>query len=384
MLLASVALLTWHLRRIQSCIQRFRSRRRLQAEQTRFFNEYLFLGGIDTSNNAFAGQDERDLKALTPAERCAATATDMVHGGSATNDRFYNGDGEYWSVDFTGVAAGFFSTSLILLTGGEEARIDVAIGVVENFLRYTLQHDVCPEYESDINSALQLCTQARSEWRVLDRLRPCLPGPFNMAATDLFSPPVPGDWSCPIYPRPEGFDAKRVFYSACALVGAVDALQSIRRGGPKATKEYTCTLEVVEHERVAEDTIERFKRLKVADDDDRVAPVGRALFKPAVIDDGWENPPTAPVDGSGIWLYFEDSTLAKMPLGVKMALTIVELDVGISFVKAFSSVVPSFYSFLPQELMKHYKLPRDNERPAPSVHDPEAEEQQLAREAQED
>ncbi|KND87209.1 Argonaute-binding protein 1 [Tolypocladium ophioglossoides CBS 100239] len=370
--------------RIQSCIQRFRSRRRLQEEHTRFFNEYLFLGGIDTSNNAFIGQDEKDLKALTPAERRDATATDVVHGGSATNDRFYNGDGEHWSVDFTGVAAGFFSTSLIWLTGGKAASVDAAIGVVDNFLRYTLQHDVCPEYEGDIKSALQLCTQARTEWRVLDQLRPSLPGPFNMAATDLFSPPIPGDWSCPTYSRPEGFDAKRVFYSVCALVGAVDALESIRRRGPKATKEYTCTLEVVEHDRVAKDTMERFKRLKVGDDDDRVAPVGRALFKPATIDDGWENPPAASVDGAGIWLYFEDATLAKMPLGVKMTLTIIELDVGIRFVKAFSNVVPSFYTFLPQELMKHYKLPRDNERPAPSVHNPEAEEKQHAREAHED
>ncbi|PNY26320.1 Argonaute-binding protein 1 [Tolypocladium capitatum] len=370
--------------RIQSCIQRFRSRRRLRGEQTRFFDEYLFLGGIDTSNNAFIGQDDRDLQALTPAERRDATATDVVHGGSATNDRFYNGDGEHWSVDFTGVAAGFFSNSLIWLTGGDEARVEVAIGVVENFLRYTLQHDVCPEYGGDIESALQLCTQAKTEWRTLGQLRPSLPGPFNMAATDLFSPPIPGDWSCPIYSRPEGFDAKRVFYSVCALVGAVDGIKSALRGGPKVTKEYTCTMEIVEHDRVAQDTMEHFRRLKVADDNDRVASVGRALFKPTAIDDGWENPPTAPVDGAGIWLYFEDETLAKMPLGIRMALTIVELDVGIRFVKAFSSLVPSFYTFLPQQLMKHYKLPRDNDRPAPSVHDPGAEEKQLAHEARED
>ncbi|POR39556.1 Argonaute-binding protein 1 [Tolypocladium paradoxum] len=370
--------------RIQSCIQRFRSRRRLQGEHTRFFDEYLFLGGIDTSNNAFTGQDVVDLKALTPAERRDALATDVVHTGSATNDRFYNGDSEHWSVDFTGVAAGFFSTSLIWLTGGDEAHIDIAIGVVDNFLRYTLQHDVCPEYEGDIKSALQLCTKARTEWRVLDQLRRSLPGPFNMAATDLFSPPVPGNWSHPIYPRPEGFDAKTVFYSVCALVGAVDALESIARGGPKVTREYTCTLEVVKLERVTKDITERFKRLKVAHNDDHVAPVGRALFKPAAIDDGWENPPTAAVDEAGIMLAFEDATLAKMSLGVKMTLTIVELDVGIRFVKAFSSVVPPFYTFLPQELMKHYKLPRDNERPAPSVHDPEAEEKQHAREAHED
>ena len=308
----------------------------------------------------------------------------MVHGGSATHDRFYNGDSEHWSVDFTGVAAGFFSTSLILLTGGEEARIDVAIGVVESFLRYTLQHDVCPEHEGDIKNALQLCTRAKIEWPILSRLRTLLPGPFNLAAAELFSPPIAGDWSYPIYPRPEAFDAKKIFYSVCALVGAVDALESVRRGGPKVTREYTSALEVVELDRVDDDTIERFKRLKVAGDDDRVAPVGRAFFKPAAIEDGWEHPPSAPIDEAGIWLYFEDETLAKLSLGMKMALTVVELDVGIRFVKAFSSVVPSFYKFLPQELMRHYKLPRDNDRPAPSVQNPEAEEQQLAREAQED
>lgn len=107
-------------RRIQSCIQRFRSRRRLNSELSLYFNEYLFLGGVDASPAAFTGQDSHELKDMTPAERREATATDTIHGGSTGSARFYNGDRDHWSVDFKGVAAGFFSLSLGPLTGYED------------------------------------------------------------------------------------------------------------------------------------------------------------------------------------------------------------------------------------------------------------------------
>lgn len=99
----------------------------------------MILGGIDTNPKAFSGQDPRALKELTPAERRDATARDTVHmdtGIATQHERFYNGDRDHWSVDFTGVAAGFMSISLVQMTGREPEEMHEAIGVVENFLRY--------------------------------------------------------------------------------------------------------------------------------------------------------------------------------------------------------------------------------------------------------
>lgn len=82
-----------------------------------------------------------------------------------------------------------------------------------------------------------------------------------------------------------------------------------------------------------------------------------------------------------MWLYFEQSLLAPMRLGMKMTMTLVELNPCIRLVKAVADVVPTFYTFLPQLLMKHFVQPRANERPAPSVEVLHAEEKQHEREA---
>ncbi|UNI16824.1 hypothetical protein JDV02_003223 [Purpureocillium takamizusanense] len=356
--------------RIQSCIQRFRTRRRLQSEHTLFFDEYLFLGGVDTSMNQFGGHDPKDLQGLTPAERRDLTARDTVHGGSSGDDRFYNGDEEDWSVDFTGVAAGFFSTPLMELTGGKIERMAAAADVVANFLRYVLQHDVCPEYEDDVKRALQLCSDAKDEWPAVDAVRSSVPGAFNLAAADLFSPADPGDWTIPIHSRPENFDPKAIFYASCALLGLVEVFDLIEFRQPVPIKETRCAVEVTRIERATADIIERFKQLKIGDGEPGLAPIGRVCVRPTSIEDGWDHPSgPAPVDSDNMWLFFEDAILANMREGMKMAVVIIELEVGFRFVKACSNVVPTFYTFLPQELMKHYKMPRVNERPAPSVHD---------------
>ena len=79
---------------MQSCIQRFRSRRRLQGDRGLYFNEYLFLGGVDTSPNTFGGLSQQELKDLTPAQRREATATDIIWANSQGGDRFVSSSGK--------------------------------------------------------------------------------------------------------------------------------------------------------------------------------------------------------------------------------------------------------------------------------------------------
>ncbi|PHH84809.1 hypothetical protein CDD83_1337 [Cordyceps sp. RAO-2017] len=366
--------------RIQACIQRFRSRRRLRERQALFFNEYLFLGGVDTSPNAFVGLDPKDLQGLTPAQRRDATAADAVHSGSAADDRFYHGDDEHWTVDFAGVVAGFLSTSLVTMTNSCRSEMESGTAVVENFLRYILHHEVCPEYEDDVGGALRLCADARNEWPLLDRLRASLPGPFHTAAAELFSTSNSRDWDCRSYQQPGDFDARAKFYSACALLGETSTLRLAARGADVGVvREDDCAIEVVEIEQPSQVVAQQFRRLHLGGKPLGMAPMGRVLFKQATIEDGWETPvvPMPVPDGApGIWLYFDVTALADLRPGMKMALRLVELETGVTFVKSLLRIVPTYHSFLPQLLMKHYKRPRDDERPAASVHDPHAEDKQ--------
>ncbi|KAK1244425.1 hypothetical protein MKX07_003224 [Trichoderma sp. CBMAI-0711] len=371
-------------RRIESCIQRFRSRRRIQARRATYLNDYLFLGGVDTNPSAYTGLDQKDLKQLTPAQRREATARDVVYDGSGAGDRFYDGDKTKWTVDFAGVAAGFFSTRLIVLTGLYPKPMEEAISVVENFLRYVLHHDVCPEYEDNVKKALDICQMARDEWTALNTLQTALPGVFNPAATELFVEFDTHSWDSSHFRVPEGFDAKSVFYSSIAMLDDSKMFEHLAGRAVKLVDQYECALEVTAVHLPTEEVIQRFKKLAITAPGDRtlrLMPVGKLTLQPATVEDGWVQQGTAhPLQGKKIDLYFEQNILESLKPGIKMVLDIGELGADVCFVKSIQKIMPTFYTFLPQELMVQFKLPQENDRPAPSVQNPTMEDNQGAEE----
>ncbi|KAF9772462.1 hypothetical protein IL306_009827 [Fusarium sp. DS 682] len=356
--------------RMQSCIQRFRSRRRLQNDRGLYFNEYLFLGGVDTSPNVFGGLDQKELKELTPAERREATATDIIWANSQAGEKFYDGDDENWTVDFATVVAGFFSVTLVHLTSFEPKRMEEGIDTIKNFLRYILQHDVCPEYEDGVKEALDVCKAATIEWPMIRQLMADLPGYFNLACSELFcKESTEESWSFQTFKRPDNFDPKAVFFAAFALMDEPELFEKLSAKEPTVVREFTCTLELVQIFRPEEDIVKRFKSLVIGDKAANHVPVGKATFKLGFLEDDWENPRTGwwPIKEDTMTLFFDDALLANMMPGLKTTATICELDAGLRFIKALEIVVPSFYVFLPQELMRHYKEPKDTDRPAPSA-----------------
>lgn len=366
---------------MQSCIQRFRSRRRLQQSRVLFLDEYLFLGGVDTSQAAYTGLDPKELKQLTPAQRKEATARHVIHEGSSGGDRFYDGDETKWDVDFTSVVAGFFSTTIIPLTGLQSGPLEEAIDVIENFLRYILHHDVCPEYEENVKGAMRICQAAREEWPMLNALQTTLPGFFNLAAAKLFSEPDPDAWAFHLFKVPESFEAKPVFYSAIAMLEDSSPFHFLANHHATLLRLYECTVEIVVVTPPSRRTIQQFECLKVSTHEDTqqifLAPLGTITVRRAIIDDGWVHPYTPhPLEAKDIRIYFEQNILQSFKPGMKMTLEIGEIGGGITFVRRIRKIVPSFYTFLPQELMRGFKPPRENDRPAPSVHNPAAEDNQ--------
>jgi hypothetical protein len=367
-------------RRIESCIKRFRARRRLRGNFTHYFSEYLFLGGIDTNPVPFSGNDPRDLKGLTTAEQHDAKASTIVGaGGEASENRFYTGDRENWSVDFAGVAAGFFSC-MAPLTGLASDATEKAIALVENFLRYVLQHDVCPEYEGDVKRALRVCEDAREEIPMLLRLKAALPGHFNLAAADLFGVRESQDWSFHGF-NETGKDPKVSLLTSLALMDEPEMFKKMvtrtSDGSARVIRQFECTVEIFEIQRPDADIDQRFRCLRLTENDGTTSPfglsaVGKAKFKTATIEDGWVQPPRPPHrvhDGRDLTLYFDDEILAYMKPGMKMTLEICELDTGLKFVKTLRALEPTYYTFLPQQLMRYFKSSRPDQRPAPSVHD---------------
>lgn len=93
-------------RRIETCIQRYRARRKLDEHRSNVFTKYLMLGGVEATAKAFTGGlDKEILENSTAAEIAAIQATDYVRTGTKSS-KYYDGSDD-WVVDFEGVAKGF-------------------------------------------------------------------------------------------------------------------------------------------------------------------------------------------------------------------------------------------------------------------------------------
>lgn len=358
-------------RRMSTCIYGFRTRRRLSPDQSLYFNEYLFLGGVDTSSGPFCGQDAEDPSFISSIERRDDALNDIVAGPGATSGRFYDGNPANWTVDFAGVASGFFSTALPALTGLDLASIDRAIAVVEGFLRYILQHDVCPEYEADINNTLRIAARARVEFAAMTQFNASLPGLFNLSGSRLFADSTFEDWSLIQLNISDDFSSELVFYTSLAALGENSHIRLTP--DPSKTTSLDCVLELCSIELPSQDVIRRFRRIATGTEHKPLGykPLGKAVFVTATVEDGWAKPDQTKdtPKAEEVVLFFETDILENMKTGMKVSATVCQTASGLRFLKAVHGVYPSFYTFLPQQLMKGFKTPRAEERPAQSIHD---------------
>lgn len=304
---------------------------------------------------------------MTPAERREATANDIVHGVATGDARFYDGNMEKWEVDFAGVAAGFFST--LQAKSLEASEMMEPIALVENFLRYVLHHDVCPEFAKDVGQALQICDLARKEWPMIERIQNSMPGRFNMAVSKASGAFQDGDWG---YSNPEQ-NTKLDLLAALALAEETDLFAKFFET-PAITKEAECSLEVFSIIRPGDNLKDNFKRLAIDGKKVSLPPIGKAIFKPTTIEGPvYDLPRPFPFDREDISIFLDDNILRDLKVGMKMTAVICELAGGFYFLKKLCDIYPSFYIFLPQELMLHFKEPCDQPRPAPSAKKPEVE-----------
>ena len=326
---------------------------------------------------------------LTTEERRQQAAVDMIHvGGGSAEDKYYSAGSAYWDVDFSGVVAGYLSDFLPQFTGWDFAALAEGVAVIDNFLRYVIMHDVCPEYDEQVREAIDICDKAKTELPLAANCLHQFPGQFNLACRELYHLEHQDIWGNTAgFQRPEHFDPGCTFAAAVALQGTAQQVRCLHEGASICIVDETlCHLEVDSVSRLdpadEEDIVklEVFRTLKPPDSAQQLfvlAPIGKAVLKPCKIEDGWDyvdlwNSPSYP-RGKETFL-LDDEILARLLPGFKLVLTVCRLNIGVKFIKEVHRIHPTFHQFLPQELMMAYKAPRPSERQPRTVRDLDVEE----------
>ncbi|KAJ0114714.1 hypothetical protein J7T55_004958 [Diaporthe amygdali] len=419
--------------RIEECIQRYMSRRRLTSDRKALFTKYLALGGVDTDQRQFTGtaKHARDMKEDDEYDADhvrEVTANEVLSRGWDEVGKYYNPYyPEHWDVDFAGVVAGYLGDWLPKTMGLWGTEYELAIDTIQNFLRYVQHHDVCPEYAENLAEASKICELARKEIPSIGEIGAAMPGDFNLACQILFcstgrassgpSGPVATDdvvyeaklfdgaehqnsWDTGII-APEKFDAERIFKATIAIHEPALIDRMLQRNNPiRVVKTYEDAFVVKEIHPPSEDIISVYNGIKNKDKKTRtIKPIGWVVLTPTIIEDGWDNHPTLATgrpegnEGDPVSIYLEHTTLSHLKEGMKLRLTICELNIGgggeggesgVEFVKACSEILPTFHTFLPQSLMMHYKPHRLNDRLPPSVNDPDAEDRAVLEQVEAD
>lgn len=259
-------------------------------------------------------------------------------------------------------------------TNGETTKRLHAVDVVQNFLNYVLQHDVCPEYQDNVNAARLVCERARVELPLITQAARALPGNFNRAAKQFLVDGAGGSAA--------EITLKVGIALAAMQAGDSSLVDRLRDDGPvdiirKSVESYR--VDGLQHP--SEEDLRRISKLQTMNNmtgASTLQPVGRLVLKSCTIEDGWATTPTeAEFDESTARVDFfivEEDVLKVLVPGMKLKLDVVELSIGLKIITKVHNVWPSYYTFLPQELMWYYKTPELNLRPAPSIHDPNFEE----------
>lgn len=268
----------------------------------------------------------------------------------------------------------------------DEKAIKLAANLIKNFLNYVLMHDVCPEYARDVVAARNICDIAPIELRHMHELILELPGTFNRAARSLFC-----ERQVDHLDREENYEALVQFRLTILLWSLSNKTkivkdQILKADDPTTIKVISTTEETyqilgIERPRQKEKRMVS-EQLETMGLKGKLKPAGFICVVPTIIAHGWGNMPrpdeVAFSDAKQEEFVLEDEFLAKFEVGMKIHITACELNIGLRFIKEVYDVRVSFDTFLPQYLMTNWKDPVPNERPPPSIHDPNAEERVLS------
>ena len=282
------------------------------------------------------------------------------------------------------------SEHFVKLAGGSINQYLNGVTVILNFLKYVDAHEVCPEYIDDVRNAQRICEKARDEFPAIVKFLEKVPGDFNAAATAIFSP---RDYSA------TGFDfdfeeqkelsptdpARMTWGISLIVLFEPEVAKVYGQAGASVVSTVEKSYEVTNIQFTDSEAKAKYQTLNKhlkSKGQPTVKPCGLFTVRPTVILDGWENTVHQAIDPNDkeatkeTVLVMEEDLLQHLRLGTKLTMTVCTMDTGLSFIKKITDVRSSYYVFLPQELMFGYKEPVLNDRPAPSVHNPNGAEEE--------
>ncbi|GKZ65372.1 hypothetical protein AnigIFM50267_008425 [Aspergillus niger] len=162
--------------RIEDALLRYQKNRRLESDRRDVFLKYLAYGGVNVGQRMFGGLDGRDLQQLDSEQILQARAMTSV-GKDKSN----------LAVDFDAVVRGFLTSFFpYYFNPDTKDMIKLATVTIRNFLSYLLYHDVCSEYNDNIDQARTSCDIATRELWNNQQLMAKGPGDFNSCCSLLF------------------------------------------------------------------------------------------------------------------------------------------------------------------------------------------------------
>ncbi|CAG8982547.1 hypothetical protein HYALB_00002329 [Hymenoscyphus albidus] len=357
--------------RVQTAIQRYRARRKLDEKRANIFTKYLLLGGVDATPKAFTGGalDEETLANATAEEIAAVQAIDFIRpgGDDAVNAKFYDPTQEgKWVVDFEGIVKAFFSCTVPQRIGiHDDEMVKLACKVIKNFLDYLLQHEVCPEYTEEIMTARKVCPLAEKELTAIRKLGTLMPGKFNMALSTLFGGQFQSfavldaaTWDDGDDGRDFALDektAKEIFVEGARFLSS--------RGISFNSLSTIVSVEQRTFQVVKSD----------ASSGDLLVPIVCKPWKGPGLDE-FDMPEPMPKGEQTFWL--EPEIVVLLYVGMKLEVALCELDNGYKFFD-MAGIFCSFYTFMENEKMQDWREPVLSTRPGPTEDDPDAEEAML-------
>ncbi|KAI9821746.1 MAG: hypothetical protein M1827_002327 [Pycnora praestabilis] len=358
--------------RIETCIQRYKAKRKFDNERSNVFDKYMALGGINTGPKTFSGGLNAKCLSEHDAQQIATMSATEYVGGDKHN---VGKEGSTWVVDFEAVAKGFFSSSVPMhFDLVSEKQVKAHTAVIRNFLNYILYHSVCPEYEQQVKAAKVICDLADKELVAAKVVSAGLPGDYNIACSTLYGGYYLGlycedqEWAQGTIVTVGMSDmvAKQVVMAGLAAHGTDEQCERVAasHGHPKAISRVAMGFEITEIVHADEDAREFY--------DKQIG--GRLRTTGIMRAKNWHNPELPPEDltddeedsifetaalsnGEHYEFWVDEDILDYCFTGMKVEATVHKLDTGVQYFDTVTSVRCSFFTFLDNERMMGWKHP---------------------------
>ncbi|KAH8728748.1 Argonaute siRNA chaperone complex subunit Arb1-domain-containing protein [Phaeosphaeriaceae sp. PMI808] len=354
--------------RIEIAIQCFKQRRKMHQMYAQVFTTLMLFGGVENGPRMYQGITQQEIAEMDAEGRARAMATHNIPW-----DRL---DEKQWTVDFAAIAKAFLSSWYPAHFGCAPNVIKHACQVLTSFYNYLRYHNVCPDYDSQVEEALKICALAKHELPMVNAAGLAFPGEFNTSASVIFGGAQAGlyavDKSWAEESRRDGIAIDKIgvrdeeagikFTIGVAIMGSDEQYNGLESGCMEILEHIPTGLEVIDIQLPSEHTKALYEeQSKVFEQKlGQLEPLGKLICKAWYADnyEEWDLPrhkypngkPHRTGAGREYEFWVEGSILEECFVGMKMAARILILGNGLTILDEVTEVMCSFFTWLPNEL----------------------------------